>query len=47
MVKSEMAKKNILSYNMYKINTAVAFTVWGIDIDELEKRIKKIKELEL
>ena len=47
MVKNEMVKKNVLAYNMYKVNTVIAFIVWGIDIEDLEKRIKKIKELKL
>ena len=29
------------------INTTVAFDVWGIDINDLEKRRKKLKTLEL
>ena len=47
IVKSEMTKKNMYSYGMNKINTNVAFTVWGIDINDLEKRMKKLKELAL
>jgi len=47
MVKNEMLKKNIFSYGMYKINTAIAFNVWGIDIEDLEKRMKKLKELSI
>jgi len=47
LVKNEMTKKNIMSYCMNKINTNVAFSVWGLDIADLEKRRKKIKELNL
>ena len=47
MVKDEMASRGILSYGRYKINTAIAFEVWGIDVDDLEKRRKKLKELGL
>ena len=47
MVKIEMNKRNVMSYGMNKINTTVAFSVWGLDIDDLEKRMKKIKELKL
>ena len=46
-VKSEMLRKNICSYGMYKINTKIAFSVWGIDVNDLEKRLKKIKDLAL
>ena len=47
IVKNEMNKRDIPSYGMNKINTAVAFNIWGIDITDLEKRMKKIKELNL
>jgi len=46
-VKDEMSTRSILSYGANKVNTAVAFDVWGIDVRDLEKRMKKIKELEL
>ena len=47
IVKNEMLKNNILTYGMYKVNTAVAYKVWGIDVDDLENRMKKLKELAL
>jgi len=46
-VKDEMHNHNIYSYGMYKINTAVAYAVWGIDVADLEKRRKKLKDLKL
>ena len=46
-VKNEMAKRDILSYGMNKINTSVAYEVWGIDVADLERRMKKLKNLEL
>jgi hypothetical protein len=46
-VKVEMDKKNILTYGLYKVNTAVAFEVWGINVADLEERRKKLKELSL
>jgi len=46
-VKDEMNKQGVYSYGLYKVNTAVAFYVWGIDIADLEKRRKKLKELAL
>ena len=46
-VRNEMAKRNVLSYGMNKINTSVAYEVWGIDVADLEKRMKKLKNLEL
>ena len=47
MVKDEMIKRDMLSYGLYKVNTVVAYTVWGIDVFDLEKRLKKLKELKL
>jgi len=47
IVKAEMDTRAILSYGANKVNTIVAFEVWGIDVKDLEKRLKKIKELNL
>ena len=47
VAKEEMTKREKLSYGMYKVNTAVAYDVWGIDVDDLERRRKKLKSLEL
>jgi len=46
-VKAEMIKRDVPTFNPYKINTVIAFGMWGIDIDDLEKRRIKIKELSL
>jgi hypothetical protein len=46
-VKNEMAKREVLSYGMHKVNTSIAFEVWGIDVSDLEKRMKKLKNLDL
>ena len=47
LAKDEMISRDILSYGMHKVNTTVAYDVWGIDINDLEKRHKKLKTLEL
>ena len=47
IVKDEMNKRDILSYGANKVQTEVAYAVWGIDVRDLEKRMKKIKELNL
>jgi hypothetical protein len=47
MVKDEMIKRDMLSYGMFKVNTVVAYVVWGLDVIDLEKRRKKLKELDL
>jgi len=47
IAKSEMIKRDIPTFCTNKVNTIVAFDVWGLDITDLERRIKKIKELNL
>ena len=47
LVKIEMVKKEMPTFNAYKVNTVIAYDVWGIDISDLENRMKKIKELSL
>jgi len=46
-VKIEMSKRDIYSYGMYKVNTTVAYDVWGLDVADLEERRNKLKALEL
>ena len=47
LVKNEMLKTDTLSYGMYKVNTPLAYKIWGIDIIDLEQRMKKLQELNL
>jgi hypothetical protein len=47
IVKCEMTAKGVLSYGASKVNTAIAYKVWGIEVTDLEKRMKKIRELKL
>ena len=47
LVKAEMMKRGASIFNENKVNTAIAYDVWGIDIIDLENRMKKIKELSL
>jgi DNA-binding Lrp family transcriptional regulator len=47
LVKMEMLKREIPTFNAYKVNTAIAYEVWGIVTTDLENRMKKIKELSL
>ena len=37
----------ISSCGANKVNTVVAYEIWGIYVKDLEKRLKKIKELNL
>ena len=46
-VKIEMNKHGVYSYGANKVNTAIAFGVWHIDVCDLEKRREKLKKLDL
>lgn len=46
-VKFEMIARGVRSYNAYSVNTKIAFEVWGIDVDDLEKRRAKLQKLGL
>lgn len=47
LAKAEMNGRNVLSYGANKVNTPAAFDAWGIDVEDLESRMRKIKELNL
>jgi len=47
MAKNKMQEKRVMSYGANKVNTKIAFEIWGINIQELEKRLIKLKELDL
>jgi len=44
-VLNEMAKNDIKTHTRGTINTRFAYTCWGIDIDDLEKRHAKLKKI--
>lgn len=44
-VLQEMAKRDVKSWLPYSVNTKIAFEVWGLDIDDYEKRLKKLRTL--
>ena len=47
VAKNEMTEQGILSYGANKVNTNIAYKVWGINVSDLEKRRKKLIELAL
>ena len=47
IVKDEMNARDVYSYGANKVNTEIAYEVWGIDVADLEKRMKKMKQLNL
>lgn len=46
-VQEAQAEKDVKTSQMKTVNTAVAYEVWGIDIDDLERRRDKLKKLGL
>ena len=46
-VKQEMNKKGISNYCANKVNTEVAYEVWGLDINNLKTRFKELSILDL
>jgi len=47
IVKNKMIEDGMPSYSAYKINTKIAFDVWGINVDDLEERWRKLNKLNL
>lgn len=45
--KEVQAKKEIPSWNATCVHTASAFEAWGLDIADLEARLKKLRQLKL
>lgn len=46
-VREEMARQGKMSFNKNNVNTEIAFKVWGIDIEDIERRVKKLEKLGL
>lgn len=44
VVREEMIKKKIVSNEINSVETKLAYQVWGLDIDDLEKRYKKLEK---
>lgn len=44
--KELMAERNTPVWNAQRVNTEVAYEAWGLDIEKLEYRLKKLKALE-
>ncbi len=44
VAKQEMIEQNTPCWNAQRVNTEVAYRVWGIDIEDIERRYKKLKE---
>ena len=46
-VRDEMKKRNIMQYSLYTVDVEVAYEVWGISIEALERKYNKLKKLGL
>lgn len=44
-VRAKMAEEKVPVWNAQCVNTKKAFEVWGLDISDLEHRLKKLREL--
>lgn len=45
--RDKMSEKNIKTFGQYSVNTEAAYEAWGIDVENLTRRRKKLKELGL
>lgn len=42
-----MNERHTPVWNATKVNTEVAYEAWGLDVEDLEHRLKKLKEMNL
>lgn len=42
----KMTENGVRNFGAHKVNTKCAYEAWGIDVDDLEKRVEKLKKLE-
>lgn len=47
LVKEKMLEQDIIIYDAMSVNTDIAYEVWGISIENLEARLKKLRQLKL
>ena len=45
LAKEKMVERDIPSWNAQCVNTTAAYVAWGLDIEDLEHRYKKLKEI--
>lgn len=46
LARQKMIEQDTPCWNAVNVNTAAAFEAWGLSIDDLEERYKKLKEYE-
>ena len=45
--REKMAEDEVLTYGTYSVNTKSAYSAWGLDITDIERRYEKLKKLEM
>lgn len=45
MAREKMRENNIPCWNAQRVNTEAAYSAWGLSIDDLERRYKKLNQL--
>lgn len=45
LARKRMAEENITVWDARNVNTATAYKSWGLQIDDLEQRLRKLREL--
>ena len=46
-VRKKQIEDGVMVLDKYCVNTELAFKVWGIDIEDIERRVKKLEKLGL
>lgn len=44
-VRQQMVEDNVTVWNAQRVNTAAAYKAWSLDINDLQMRYEKLKEL--
>lgn len=45
LVRTEMTKRNTPIWDAHRVNTKVAYSTWGLNIDDFKKRYNRLKKL--
>ena len=45
VAREQMARENVKPWDSRKVKTACAYKAWGLDIDDLEKRLAKLNKI--
>ena len=45
LARAKASEQNKMQYNSYTVMTESAYQAWGLDIDQLERRLTKLRKL--